>query len=75
MRGNNIGKVNKHVNIDYIWVVGSQVLLLFFFNPFLYFSVFSWFSTLNICYFCNQKKNNQKHNSLFSLFSQLLPSH
>lgn len=35
MRGNNIGKVNKHVNIDYIWVVGSQVLLLFFFQSFL----------------------------------------
>ena len=41
--------------------------LFCFSNSFLYFSVFFWFSTLNMYYFCNQKKNNQ--NTILCFFS------
>lgn len=41
--------------------------LFCFSNSFLYFSVFFWFSTLNMYYFYNQKKNNQ--NTILCFFS------
>lgn len=69
-----IVNVNKYVHIDYIWVAGTQVLLLLFFQSlFVLFCIFLVFYIEHI--FVIRKKNNQNTIFIFFSSSQLLPSY